>query len=282
MKILNTVAEVQDFITTCRKENKTVGYVPTMGALHSGHISLVKQALNTCDICIVTVFVNPTQFNDPKDLETYPRDFESDAKKLEEAGAHAVFYPSVKEVYPTEDKRYFNVGAVAEVMEGSYRPGHFNGVMQVVSRFFDIIKPDKAFFGEKDFQQIAVVRAMVKQLALPVEILACPIIREPDGLALSSRNVRLTPENRAQAPKIHRILSLSTQWMESYSPARVKEKVIDEINSIPGMRVEYYEIVNGTSLLPIESWDDSSYIIGCITVYCGDVRLIDNIHYNKS
>lgn len=279
MEILKTALEVQRYIATYKALKKTIGYVPTMGALHKGHISLVKQALHQCDVCIVSVFVNPTQFNDPKDLETYPRNFEADAELLRQAGAHAVFYPSVEEVYPKPDERVFNVGKVAEVMEGAYRPGHFNGVMQVVSRFFEIIKPEKAFFGEKDFQQIAVIRAMVKELSLPVEILSCPIVRESDGLALSSRNVRLTPENRKRAPEIHRILAQSTLWKDSMSPLKVKSKVVDMINQIPEMRVEYYDIVDGISLESIEKWTDNSYVYGCITVYCGDVRLIDNIHY---
>lgn len=281
MEILNTVAEVREFVSRCKSEHKSVGYVPTMGALHDGHMSLVRQALNTCDVCIATVFVNPTQFNDPKDLETYPRTFEADAEKLKAAGTHAVFYPTVQEVYPTRDERIFNVGAVAEVMEGAYRPGHFNGVMQVVSRFFDIIKPDKAFFGEKDFQQIAVIRAMVRDLGLSVQILACPIVREADGLALSSRNVRLTPENRSRAPQIHRVLMESVSMMDTQTPEQVKAWVIAQLDAVPEMRVEYYEIVDGISLQSVRKWSDSPHVVGCITVYCGDVRLIDNIHYTR-
>lgn len=279
MKVFNSAAELQAYITTERTAGRTLGFVPTMGALHAGHISLVKRALQECDRCVVSVFVNPTQFNDPKDLATYPRTFEADALLLAEAGADAVFHPSVEEVYPERDERIFEVGRVAEVMEGAHRPGHFNGVMQVVSRLFDIVRPDKAFFGDKDFQQIAVVRAMVRLIGSPVQIVDCSIVREADGLALSSRNVRLTPEQRSIAPNIYRILRESLDFAKEHTPKETELWVINQLNAIEQLRVEYYEIVDADSLERVESWQDSLRIQGCITVFCGEVRLIDNIAY---
>ena len=280
MKIYKEIEGLQSFVAEQRAAGKRIGFVPTMGALHAGHLSLVARALQSCDLCVVSVFVNPTQFNNPRDLETYPRDLEADARLLEAAGATALFAPEVTTIYPEPDTRVFDVGAVAEVMEGAYRPGHFNGVMQVVSRLFDIVRPDCAYFGEKDFQQISVIRAMVRLIDSPVEIIACPIVREADGLALSSRNVRLTPEGRAAAPAIFRILSESRSWARELTPAELIERVTREINAVPTLRVEYFEIVDTDSLQPIASWSDSPAPHGCITVYCGEVRLIDNIAYH--
>lgn len=279
MKIFNNIPELQSFVSAHREAGRRIGFVPTMGALHSGHISLVKRALETCQVCLVSVFVNPTQFNDPRDLETYPRTFEADRALLEEAGASAVFHPSVEVIYPEEDTRAFAVGRVAEVMEGAHRPGHFRGVMQVVSRLFDIVRPDVAFFGEKDFQQVAVIRAMCTLIGSPVEIVACPIVREPDGLALSSRNVRLTPQQRLMAPMIHRVLQASRGLLAILSPREVAQWVIGTLDSLPELRVEYFQIVDSDSLEEIETWADSPRPYGCITVYCGEVRLIDNISY---
>ncbi|MDO4691605.1 MAG: pantoate--beta-alanine ligase [Porphyromonadaceae bacterium] len=279
MNVFNNAAELQAYVAAERAAGRTVGFIPTMGALHAGHISLVKRALQECDLCVVSVFVNPTQFNDPKDLETYPRSFEADASLLAEAGAHAVFHPSVEEIYPERDERVFEVGRVAEVMEGAHRPGHFNGVMQVVSRLFEIVRPDKAFFGDKDFQQIAVVRAMVRLIGSPVEIIDCPIVREADGLALSSRNVRLSPEQRAIAPNIYRILGASLDFAQEHTPAETERWVTDQLNAIDQLRVEYYEIIDANTLERVKNWDGSPRIQGCITVFCGEVRLIDNIAY---
>ena len=280
MKIYKEIEGLQSFVAEQRAAGKRIGFVPTMGALHAGHLSLVARALQSCDLCVVSVFVNPTQFNNPRDLETYPRDLEADACLLEAAGATALFAPEVTTIYPEPDTRVFDVGAVAEVMEGAYRPGHFNGVMQVVSRLFDIVRPDCAYFGEKDFQQIAVIRAMARQIASPVEIIACPIVREEDGLARSSRNLLLTLEGRAAAPSIYRILSESRSWVETLSPQELIARVTEEINAVPTLRVEYFDIVDTDSLQSIHSWADSPRPHGCITVYCGEVRLIDNIAYH--
>ena len=280
MNIYKSIEDLQAFVEAERAKGLRIAFVPTMGALHAGHLSLVRRALSECDRCIVSVFVNPTQFNDPRDLETYPRTLEADSTLLASVGASALFAPEVSTIYPEEDTRTFEVGAVAEVMEGRYRPGHFNGVMQVVSRLFDIVRPDCAYFGEKDFQQIAVIRAMVRLIGSPVEIIACPIVREADGLALSSRNVRLSAEERREAPQIYRILSESRSWAKDMSPQQVIERVTEQINAVPHLRVEYFEIVDTDSLQPIASWSDSPAPHGCITVYCGEVRLIDNIAYH--
>ena len=280
MNIYKSIEDLQAFVEAERAKGLRIAFVPTMGALHAGHLSLVRRALSECDRCIVSVFVNPTQFNDPRDLETYPRTLEADSTLLASVGASALFAPEVSTIYPEEDTRTFDVGAVAEVMEGRYRPGHFNGVMQVVSRLFDIVRPDCAYFGEKDFQQIAVIRAMVRLIGSPVEIIACPIVREADGLALSSRNVRLSAEERREAPQIYRILSESRSWAKEMSPQQVIERVTEQINAVTHLRVEYFEIVDTDSLQPIASWSDSPAPHGCITVFCGEVRLIDNIAYH--
>ncbi|EKY00932.1 pantoate--beta-alanine ligase [Porphyromonas catoniae F0037] len=279
MNIYKTAEELRSFITEERKQGHRIAFVPTMGALHEGHLSLVRRALKENDCCIVSVFVNPTQFNNPRDLETYPRTLDADSRLLASIGTTALFAPEVETIYPEPDTRVFHVGAVAEVMEGKYRPGHFNGVMQVVSRLFNLVQPDRAYFGEKDFQQIAVLRAMAREIKSPVEIIACPIVREEDGLARSSRNTLLSEEGRAQAPNIYRILSESRTWSKELSPKAVIERATQLLDAIPTLRVEYFEIVDADTLQPITRWEDSPKPHGCITVYCGDVRLIDNIAY---
>ena len=279
MEIVHTIKDLQAALAALRAQGKTVGLVPTMGALHAGHASLVKRCVAENDICVVSDFVNPTQFNDKHDLETYPRTLDADCALLEPVGCDYVFAPSVAEMYPEPDTRVFNLGPVAEVMEGPRRPGHFNGVAQVVSKLFYIVEPDNAYFGEKDFQQIAVIREMVRQLNLPVHIVDCPIQREADGLALSSRNTRLTPEQRQKAPVIARTLKESTTFVPAKSVQEVIDYVVNTINQVPEMEVEYFEIVDGNTMQPIQNWSDTTYPVGCITVYCGEVRLIDNIKY---
>lgn len=279
MKIVNSIKELKQFLALEKRENKQVGLVPTMGALHAGHLSLVKRCVAENDVCVVSVFVNPTQFNDKHDLETYPRTLEKDCALLETAGCHYVFAPTVEEMYPQPDTRTFDFGTVSAVMEGARRPGHFNGVAQIVSKLFYAAEPDNAYFGEKDFQQIAVIRAMVDQLQIPVRIHACPILREADGLALSSRNTRLTPALRQKAPLIARTLKESITFAGGKSVQETIDYVVDTINSDPDMHVEYYEIVDGSTLESIREWSDTDYPVGCITVYCGEVRLIDNIKY---
>lgn len=279
MKIVSSIKDLKNFLALEREKGKKVGLVPTMGALHAGHISLVKRCVAENDICVVSDFVNPTQFNDKHDLETYPRTLDADCALLEPVGCDYVFAPSVAEMYPEPDTCVFNLGPVAEVMEGPRRPGHFNGVAQVVSKLFYIVEPDNAYFGEKDFQQIAVIREMVRQLNLPVHIVDCPIQREADGLALSSRNTRLTPEQRQKAPVIARTLKESTTFVPAKSVQEVIDYVVNTINQVPEMEVEYFEIVDGNTMQPIQNWSDTTYPVGCITVYCGEVRLIDNIKY---
>ncbi|MDL2278452.1 pantoate--beta-alanine ligase [Parabacteroides sp. OttesenSCG-928-G07] len=279
MKIVKTIKELKHSLRQERQENRKIGFVPTMGALHEGHLSLVKNCVKENDICVVSIFVNPTQFNNKHDLETYPRNLEQDCELLQPAGCDYVFIPSVEEMYPEPDMRQFDFGTISQVMEGAYRPGHFNGVAQIVSKLFYAVMPDNAYFGEKDFQQIAVIRSMVEQLDIPVKIHACPILRESNGLAMSSRNVRLTAEQRQKAPLIACTLKESINFVPEKSVQWVHDYVVSTINAEPVMRVEYYEIVDGKTLESIQNWSDSDYIVGCITVYCGEVRLIDNIHY---
>ncbi|WP_315558628.1 pantoate--beta-alanine ligase [Hoylesella nanceiensis] len=281
MKIFDNIVDLQNELFYLRKANKKIGLVPTMGALHQGHASLVKQCVADNDITIVSVFLNPTQFNDPKDLERYPRTFEEDCKILNEVGTDIVFAPTPKEMYPTPDNRHFEFPPTSTVMEGAKRPGHFNGVCQVVSRLFYITKPHNAYFGEKDWQQICVIKQLVKYLNLDINIIECPIIREESGLAMSSRNALLTSEERAIAANIYRILKESVAKKDSLSVDELQQEVINSINAIDQLEVEYFEIVDGNTLETVHSWNDSPYIVGCITVYCGatPIRLIDHIKY---
>ncbi len=278
--------ELTSYVASQKAQMKSVALVPTMGALHAGHLSLMKRAVAENDSVVASVFVNPTQFNDKKDLESYPRNEQADFALLEGAGVAAVFAPSVEEIYPPEEAsepvHEFDLGQVAEVMEGRYRPGHFQGVARIVSLLMRLAEPKRAYFGEKDFQQIAVIRRMAATEGLDhIEIVACPILREADGLALSSRNVRLTPEQRAVAPGIHRIMAESVEYAQSHTPAQTLDYVVERINVLPECRVEYYSIVNSLTLQEVTGWDAPEGVTGCITVYCGDVRLIDNIRYRN-
>ena len=275
MKSFSTVASLREALEPHRSQ--TIGFVPTMGALHEGHISLVERARKECDTVVVSVFVNPTQFNDKNDLKNYPRTPEADAAMLEAAGVDYVLFPSVEEIYPEPDMRVFDFGQVDKVMEGATRPGHFNGVAQVVSRLFAIVEPNKAYFGEKDFQQIAVIRAMVAQLGLTLEIIDCPIIRDTDGLARSSRNTLLTPEHRAAAPHIYEVLSAATSKMGQMTPQQLTEWVVAEVEKSPLLKVIYFQAVDALSLQQVGCWEESERIQGCIAVQAGEIRLIDNI-----
>ena len=281
MEVVHQIVELQNALFMLRKQGKKIGLVPTMGALHEGHASLVKQSVKDNDVTVVSVFVNPTQFNDKNDLKNYPRDLQADCALLEECKADFVFAPSVEEMYPVEDKRHFEYPPVSTVMEGAHRPGHFNGVCQVVSRLFYIVRPDKAYFGEKDWQQIAVIKAMVKALQINVQIVECPIVRDVDGLARSSRNALLSAEERQIAPNIYKVLKESVEYAKQHTVSETHHFAVDAINAVDGLDVEYLEIVDGDTLQPVNSWDDSPYIVGCITVYCGarPVRLIDHIRY---
>ena len=283
MEILRTVDELKTAAANAVAQGKSIGLVPTMGALHAGHLSLVERARRENDVVFVSIFVNPTQCNNPEDLKTYPRTEEADCAKISDAGVDFAFIPSVEEIYPEEDTRVFDLGEVAAVMEGPMRPGHFNGVAQIVSRLFEWARPTRAYFGEKDFQQIAVIRRMVEIEGgfNGLEIVDCPIVREEDGLALSSRNVRLSADARMAAPLIHKILAKSVDFAKDHSVADTIRFVTEELDSHPLIKVEYYSIVNPLTMQPLQSWGDCKMAPqGCITAYCGDVRLIDNIKYN--
>lgn len=286
MQIVTTKKELQAIVEACKSGKKTIGLVPTMGALHQGHASLVKRAVKDNDICVVSVFVNPTQFNNKEDLAKYPRNIERDAELLSSIGADYVFAPTPEEMYSAEEMNTtfaFDFAGLDQVMEGKMRPGHFNGVVQVVSRLFYLVQPDKAYFGEKDFQQLAIIHHMVERSSMAgtfgdLQIIDCPIVREESGLALSSRNERLSEAEKETALAISKTLFESLKWakMEGATVADVQQKVVDTINAVSGLEVEYYEIVDQTTLLPTDTFD---HAIGCVTVYCGPVRLIDNIKY---
>lgn len=284
MQIIQTIKDLQVALQPARTACRHIGLVPTMGALHAGHASLVRRSVSENEVTVVSVFVNPTQFNDPTDLENYPRTLQADCELLSSLGADFVFAPTPEEMYPEPDTRSFSYPPVTTVMEGAFRPGHFNGVCQIVSKLFYAVEPTRAYFGEKDFQQIAVIRAMVKDLNIPVELRPCPIVREADGLALSSRNTLLTPEERHTALNISQTLKKSVQYAATHTLEETRQYVISTVNAVNGLEVQYYEIVDGTSLESLTSWDESSYIVGCITVFCGSrpVRLIDNIKYKEA
>ena len=279
MKTFNKVSDLKKELSTL--DPAGIGFVPTMGALHAGHRSLVEKARRECATVVVSVFVNPTQFNDKNDLRNYPRTPEADAALLEAAGADYVLMPSVEEIYPEPDTRQFDFGLVDKVMEGATRPGHFNGVSQVVSRLFQIVEPAKAYFGEKDFQQIAVIKAMVKQLNMGVEIVECPIIRDADGLALSSRNTLLTPAHRAAAPHIYEVLSAAQSKVGEMPPAELTAWVTEEVEKNELLKVIYFAVVDALTMQTVESWSDSERVQGCIAVQAGEIRLIDNIIYKS-
>ena len=281
MRILKTINELISLINELKANNKTIGFVPTMGALHEGHLTLVRQCVAENEVCIVSVFVNPTQFNNKADLEKYPRNVEKDAQLLEKAGCAYVFAPSADEMYSADEleKTFeFDFGGMDRLMEGKFRPGHFNGVVQVVSKLFKLVQPDKAYFGKKDFQQLAIIHRMVRLMHFPVEVVDCPIVREASGLAMSSRNERLSAAERDTAANIYRILNESRNLTDKMSPGELTQWVTDEVNNAGGLSVEYFDIADRETLITIDRWQPES--IGCIAVFCGEVRLIDNIEYN--
>ncbi len=281
MKVIHTIKDLQAELTVLRAQGKKVGLVPTMGALHVGHASLVKRSVSENGVTVVSVFVNPTQFNDKNDLAKYPRTLDADCRLLEDCGAAFAFAPSVEEMYPQPDTRENSYAPFDTVMEGAFLPGHFNGVCQIVSKLFDAIQPDRAYFGEKDFQQLAIIREMVRQMNYKLEIVGCPIVREEDGLALSSRNKRLSAQERENALNISRTLFKSRTFATSHTVSETQKMVEEAIEAAPGLRLEYFEIVDGNTLQKVNSWEDAQYVVGCITVFCGEVRLIDNIKYKE-
>ena len=286
MQIITTKAELERSIQACKMKGQTIGLVPTMGALHEGHASLVRRCVSENDVTVVSVFVNPTQFNNKEDLAKYPRSLERDAALLETIGASFVFAPAPEEMYTAKEMNEtftFDFGGLDSMMEGAMRPGHFNGVVQVVSRLFYLVQPDRAYFGEKDYQQLAIIHFMAERSELAgtfgnLQIIGCPIVRESSGLALSSRNERLSAEEKKTALAISKTLFASLEWAKepNASVQAVQQRVIDTINAVEGLEVEYYQIVDQTSLLPTDTF---KHAIGCVTVYCGPVRLIDNIKY---
>ncbi len=282
MKTITTKQELAHEIALLKMRNLTIGFVPTMGALHDGHTALVNRSVTENGACVVSVFVNPTQFDNAVDLEKYPRDLSRDEKKLRQVGCSLLFAPSVEEMYePEETERPFDFdfGGLDQVMEGRYRPGHFNGVVQVVSKLFTLVQPDRAYFGEKDFQQLAIIRRMVNLMKFPVEIVSCPTVREAGGLALSSRNERLSDEERKKAVKISEFLFKSRTFAPLRTITEVTHWVVDQVNKVDGLKVEYFEIVDAATLQPAVGWEGDR--VGCIAVYCGRVRLIDNVHYPR-
>ncbi len=280
MKIAHTIRQLGAATAPVRKSG-TIGFVPTMGALHEGHLSLVRICRSQNDLVVVSIFVNPTQFNDPNDLKNYPRMPEKDISQLQAARCDVVFMPEAGEIYPEPDTRTFNFDGLDKTMEGRFRPGHFNGVAQVVTRLFQIVNPHRAYFGLKDFQQQAILKKVVRDLSLPVELVVCPIIREPDGLAMSSRNLLLTPVQRKHAAVIHETLSMARQMAGSHTPDEVRQFVKDRINRDKLLETEYFEIADDTRLLPVKSWNEPGGKIGCIAVRVGKIRLIDNIVFSS-
>ena len=279
MNIVNKISELRLALDECRGRGCSIGLVPTMGALHEGHASLVRRSVAENDVTVVSVFLNPTQFNDPKDLERYPRTLEADCELLEACGADIVFAPGVEEIYPEPDTRCFSYPPTDSVMEGAMRPGHFNGVCQIVSKLFSYVEPDKAYFGEKDYQQIAVIRRMVADLGFGLEIVPCPVIRQSDGLAMSSRNTLLSDEERQTAANIYRVLNESRTL--GLTVQQTHDYVVNEIDAIPMLEVQYFNIVDGDTLADVSLWDEAQSVVGCITVFCGKkpIRLIDHIRY---
>jgi len=281
MIIVQTIKELIAEIEALKSAGKTIGFVPTMGALHRGHIELVSRSVKENDCCVVSVFVNPTQFNNASDLEKYPRDINRDAELLNKSGCNIIFAPEASEIYNSDELNNnfeFDFGGLDKVMEGKFRPGHFNGVVQIVSKLFNLVQPNKAYFGEKDFQQLAIIHRMVEIMDFDVEIVDCSIVREESGLAMSSRNERLSAEQRKKAVEISKVLFESRNFVPELSPNELKNWVVEKINAVDGLEVEYFEIANTTTLQTIASWTEPS--VGCIAVFCGEVRLIDNIRYN--
>ncbi len=279
MQVVKYINDLRTLLDNKRKDGLSIGFVPTMGALHEGHLSLVEMAGQQTGFVVVSIFVNPNQFNDKGDLERYPRDLQKDMDLLTASACQLIFAPDPDEIYPEPDTRQFNFGILEQVMEGKFRPGHFNGVAQVVSRLFEIVKPDKAFFGQKDFQQLAIINDMVRKLELPVELVSCPIIRESDGLAMSSRNLLLSLEQRRNAAWISATLSEAANKAGQLTVEELCHWVINRINKNEYLNTEYFEIVNGITLQPVNSWDDPCVKVGCIAVHCGKIRLIDNIEF---
>ncbi len=279
MDVYHNASDIQSAVDRYRMNGQSIGFVPTMGALHEGHLSLTRYCLQENDVSVVSIFVNPTQFNQKEDYEHYPRDLNRDLHDLAQAGIDIVFNPSEEEIYPEKDDRIFDFGYFDQIMEGKHRPGHFNGVAQVVSRLFAIVQPHNAYFGEKDYQQLMIIRELARQLKMDIDIVACPIVREPDGLAKSSRNNRLTPVQREHAAHISKILFAGIEKSGTYTVEELKNRAKEQLNRDPYIRVEYLEIMDDRTLKPVQQWDDTYYKRVFVAAWVGDVRLIDNVKY---
>lgn len=275
MHVFERKADLDHFVSQAKAEGKSIGFVPTMGALHAGHIALVEAAVEQCDLVIASIFVNPIQFNNPEDLKKYPRTFESDLKMLEDANCDVIFYPSVEEMYPNKVEEKFDFGSLETVMEGATRPGHFNGVAVVVKRLFDLVQPDFAFFGKKDFQQLAIIKALVKQMKSAIRIIGLDTVREEDGLAMSSRNTRLSEQERATAVELSKALNYIKRNKNTFNPAQLEAEAIRKLNA--NFKVEYIQIVDGNTLQSINNWNQTNYPVVCAAAFLGEVRLIDNL-----
>ncbi len=279
MNKFTTIKETSEYLSGQKAAGKTIGFVPTMGALHEGHLELMRRARKENDLLVVSIFVNPIQFNNPDDLEKYPRTLEDDIKKLKSVSCDVLFAPEVDEMYPEKEKKpkQYDFGELDKVMEGKFRPGHFNGVAVVVKKLFDIVQPHRAYFGEKDFQQLAIIKKLVEMENIPVEIVPCPIVREPDGLAMSSRNRLLTPEQRKEAPFIYQTLLEAKRRRDHICANPLRQMIINRFEGNENFRLEYFDIVNDKTLQPINAWNNKVGTVACVAVWLGNVRLIDNI-----
>lgn len=280
MEIISNKSDLSNELNQLRLLGKSIGFVPTMGALHEGHLSLVKYSNSQNDITVVSIFVNPTQFNDKNDYQRYPRILDNDIKILQTVTCDYLFTPTEKEMYPENDTREFDFGSLDKVMEGKFRPGHFRGVALIVSKLFEIVNPYRAYFGEKDFQQVAIIKHITRELKFAIEIIPCPILREPDGLAMSSRNMLLSADERKQVPIISKTLFNALEKAKNLSVDETKDWVVCTINENPYLKVEYFEIVDDSKLEPVKNWNQSGSKVGCIAVHVGNIRLIDNVRFN--
>lgn len=277
MKTYQTIAALQQALHEKRMQKQSIGFVPTMGALHEGHLELMRRAKAENDVLVVSIFVNPIQFNNKEDLEKYPRILDADSVLLEKIQCDFLFAPSVEEMYPQQVNDSYDFGALGEVMEGAFRPGHFNGVAIVVRKLFEIVEPNKAYFGEKDFQQLAIIKLMVQQLGMPVEVVPCAIVREPDGLAMSSRNMRLTAEERALSPKIYQVLQKAVQLRNVLSPEELRKWVRTQLEQEKAFMIDYVEVAEDALLQPFKHWNDVGGSLIFVAIFLGQVRLIDNM-----
>ena len=276
MKIFNSRQAIHNYLNELRASGKSIGFVPTMGALHDGHLSMIKLAKQKADVIVCSIFVNPTQFTDKKDLENYPRPVDDDIRKLEEVNCHVLFIPGVNEMYSSDEKWNIELGNLDKILEGKIRPGHYQGVTQIVKKLFDTINPHYAFFGQKDYQQFMVISYMVKKLFVKIKLILCPIIRETDGLAMSSRNIYLSPDDRKNALALFKALNKVKEQFKSKAIPQIKKEVESYLKSAPGIEIEYFEIFNANSFVATSSKRPVS-LIALVAAKVGSIRIIDNM-----